>query len=1426
MSSTLLALDTSSADSAPPFTLEVLERDLGAGKGSVTCITAASNCVIVGTSRGVLLSYDFSAGTSSEMDLASATRGGMPMGVETVSCDPTGQFVAATLCSGSSSASAGSHGSGGAFMPSVLASALAGYHYGQNASPGGMGQIPQVFPSHMTGSSPSSGTVTPTLNRFISSATGALARDTVVTHWAWKKVRSVSRLRGVHVLSAAWNRHPTEPGVKEVLLGTAEGQVFEVAISDRDKRDKYAKLVLELPRESAEPITCLHLESLFSPASSSHRFYAVAVTPTRLYLFVGAGSLESVFQGYSGGDKAFEGLRFVELPGFMPHSQLHFFARRQRRGDVFAWMAGPGIYHGRLNLQSPGGEDTASATGGGGSFVSDGQLLEYIPLSSPAATNSSGMTRGHGGGGGYGGGDSDLDHTPISMTVTAYHFVVLYRHGLQVINSITGKVVFEERFPSQPSVSGTSTPYSSSLGNSSRSGDLHGHHGHHHHHGPSGMRAVVRDPSSGVVYVCGQQSLYELVVRDEERDVWKDYLDKGEYALALEHCRTLAQKDRVHFVRAEEAFRQGDYCTAAALYAKTTTTSTFEEMALKFVAVSDRDALLSFLLHKLDHLGRGDRTQVTMVATWATELYLDKLNYLAALAPLGMDASSLPTRRQGLATTHTACLEEFLAFLSDYKDALHEPTTVRLLGSYGQRAALLHFAKLKDDYKTLIGHHIEMGDAASALGLMRHPKVPLEHLYANAPALMAMAPRETIDTCVGLYNSGASHPSGSLQHRRLLPAFVRYGSEGGAADASSKGAEGPRSQKILGHQSSAYGTGNDGSSSGMGVGAPYSNEAANTRFLPGGAASSLPGSDGPGGGAAEAQGGGARVVKAEDVATCRNEAIRFLETVIRKPGHSRADDPAIYNVLLSLYAKQDDERRLLNFLSSATSYSDSDDASGASYSGTGAGGGGGGHPRVLYDPKLALRLCLKEGRMAACVAIYSALGMHEEAVSLALQFDLELAKAEAGKPVGDDELRKRLWLRVAREVIERGPSAGDGPQKMSCAGDATSSKDKSEGATKGDSGTSPTQRDKGQGGAGAAPGGKRDNSHIRRAIQFLGETDGLLRIEDVLPFFPEFVLIDDFKDAICASLEDYNNAIASLRSEMDESTRRAAGIRNDIAALAQRCTVVQRDEPCAACRATLAPAAPKFALGAPPGAGGHRGLVPGGGVSFPAPGGNIRGGDAAEGFAGRVSGSGAGLVPAPMASLLTPVISSAASAAYSSAYSLASAAVAGVGSTVTTMLREGAGGAGTGASVMEGSQRGMAQAGRGGSKDDTAAGLPVTASYTPFYVFPCGHSFHADCLVMEVVQAVGPALRQRVLELKWRALEEAERQALLPAAGSSHAGGHDGAAGGASLAAELQARLDEAIASECPFCGELAIRVITQPFIGADEALMANSWSL
>lgn len=97
------------------------------------------------------------------------------------------------------------------------------------------------------------------------------------------------------------------------------------------------------------------------------------------------------------------------------------------------------------------------------------------------------------------------------------------------------------------------------------------------------------------------------------------------------------------------------------------------------------------------------------------------------------------------------------------------------------------------------------------------------------------------------------------------------------------------------------------------------------------------------------------------------------------------------------------------------------------------------------------------------MALLTSAGAFTEAVELALQVDIALAKATADKPEEDQALRRALWLRCAQHVIRRAQEAG------------------------------------------------AEGSPLKRAIEFLSETDGLLRIEDVLPFFPDVTKIDDFK---------------------------------------------------------------------------------------------------------------------------------------------------------------------------------------------------------------------------------------------------------------------------------------------------------------------------
>jgi uncharacterized protein YxjI len=87
-------------------------------------------------------------------------------------------------------------------------------------------------------------------------------------------------------------------------------------------------------------------------------------------------------------------------------------------------------------------------------------------------------------------------------------------------------------------------------------------------------------------------------------------------------------------------------------------------------------------------------------------------------------------------------------------------------------------------------------------------------------------------------------------------------------------------------------------------------------------------------------------------------------------------------------------------------------------------------------------------------------------------------------------------------------------------------------------------------------------------MRFLENAD-LLKIEDILPFFPDFVVIDDFKEEIAHALEGYSAKIDSLKAEMDEATKTAETIKQDITALKNRFITIDANELCSRCRSLL-----------------------------------------------------------------------------------------------------------------------------------------------------------------------------------------------------------------------------------------------------------------
>lgn len=162
----------------------------------------------------------------------------------------------------------------------------------------------------------------------------------------------------------------------------------------------------------------------------------------------------------------------------------------------------------------------------------------------------------------------------------------------------------------------------------------------------------------------------------------------------------------------------------------------------------------------------------------------------------------------------------------------------------------------------------------------------------------------------------------------------------------------------------------------------------------------------------------------------------------------------------------------------------------------------------LLDPLFGLRVCGERGLARAAVLLYGVMGLHEEAVDVALKRgDVALAKHNACKPA-DRRLRQRLWLKI----VESQAAGGD-----------------------------------------------------VQAITKLIRESRELTVRDVLPHMSEMITIDAFKAEICECLDTYEGQILTLRQEMDDHRRALQAFKEDLKQAEERSVVITANQVCEIC---------------------------------------------------------------------------------------------------------------------------------------------------------------------------------------------------------------------------------------------------------------------
>ncbi|TGZ52451.1 hypothetical protein CRM22_010621 [Opisthorchis felineus] len=628
---------------------------------------------------------------------------------------------------------------------------------------------------------------------------------------------------------------------------------------------------------------------------------------------------------------------------------------------------------------------------------------------------------------------------------------------------------------------------------------------------------VCRDPSSGSVWFFSNQGVARLNIRNETCRVWQIYLDRMLFDEARKFCQTESQLDSVNMREAEHCFSHGDFMNSAKLFARTSVP--FEEVALRFSQLSlmQQQASRSSSPPVLQGLAvRDDHDVMDAIIHGSDEAKksskLSLLNGSKSATELTISASAplktlVSTKLQQLIEQKSVPLTGNAGIPSAKQSGPNKDIS-------GQITLLsLWLAELLITEISFFRDRVEKQDSSQDGSRLETASEEFRRLLAT-PEVLAILP----DAKDLLYDLIESHGIDAEivflaellgDHPRLVNHYMRLGMHKDAL-------------RTLGASSRCISLVYDYATT-LALSCP---EDVVTVWL--------------------------RLGKLLDPVKLLpaimllppKHAMRYLQTAVDRYG---CTDQAVHHLLISLCAEAssplsnqapesaDSKDYLMSYLESTSAHAlNMVDAAGHSQfslqelMSTTLSSEASDEPSSLlmgfdtsfmqsslpYDPGFVLRTCKETGHLQGTVFILKLLGMHQQALQTAIDSDnIPLAKAIAQNEALNVETRRQLWMIIARHVI-----------------------------------------------------GKQSN--MQEATSLLRECP-LLKLEDLLPYFHDFVTIDQFKDAICASLDSYHQRIGEVKREMHVTMRSTNALRKQLDTLRYRYEELDVANRCVHCKHIL-----------------------------------------------------------------------------------------------------------------------------------------------------------------------------------------------------------------------------------------------------------------
>ncbi|KAE9374554.1 vacuolar protein sorting protein-like protein DigA [Stipitochalara longipes BDJ] len=536
-------------------------------------------------------------------------------------------------------------------------------------------------------------------------------------HTQSRQPRPLSRLRGVSIEAVAWNPALPTTSTREILIGASDGNIYEAYIETATefyrKEDKYLKSLQKIPDG---PITGLWVDTVSDVRKPDVRRVVIASQNRLLHLVGKIGRA-----GHDGGASIFTKLFETEQPTVHEISRISATATSSlvvspdapdsssldslTPDRIFAWLSSQGVFYGRL-LTTPASPDL------GNKVFNEAKLLPRSQL--PASESSSGRKK-------------PVQDPIDSIVLTQWHIVNLVGRRVIAINRLDDRVVYDQV---------VLDPGQEALG-------------------------LYADQQKNTFWLFTTQEIFEIVVTDEDRDVWKVMLKTEHFDAALRYARGPAQKDAVATASGDYLVSKGSFIEAAGVYGKSS--KPFEQVALIFVDNDQQDALRKYLLTKIGTYKKSSIMQRLMIASWLVEIFMSKLNSLddtiVTKAELSETLNPEQTRNQ-LETIRT----EFQEFVKKYKSDLDQKTTYDIISSHGREEELLFFASAVNDYNYVLGYWMQRERWKEVLDVLKKQTEP-EIFYRYSSGLITHVATDLVDILMRQSN---------LKPRNLIPALLNY----------------------------------------------------------------------------------------------------------------------------------------------------------------------------------------------------------------------------------------------------------------------------------------------------------------------------------------------------------------------------------------------------------------------------------------------------------------------------------------------------------------------------------------------------------------------------------------------------------------------------------------------------------------------------